>query len=232
MSQMNSISLTQSDVDERTFISQVYLWMTAALVVTAIVAAWIASDVLVIYRLMRGPVFWILIIAELGVVVALSALINRMSAAVATIAFFVYAALNGVTLSLIFLIYTDASITATFFVTAATFGAMSAYGYFTKRDLTAFRSFLIMGLIGFVIASIVNLFLNSSTIYWIITYVGILIFVGLTAYDTQKIKRLAASGLEAGEIERKASILGALTLYLDFINLFLLLLRVLGARRR
>lgn len=232
MSQLNSMSLTQADIDERTFISQVYLWMTAALVVTAIVAAWIASDVLFIYQLVNGPVFWILLIGELGAVVALTILIKRMSAAVATIVFFAYAALNGVTLSLIFLIYTDASITTTFLVTAVTFGAMSAYGYFTKRDLTAFRSFLIMGLIGFVIASVVNLFLNSTTVYWIITYVGILIFVGLTAYDTQKIKRLAASGWAAGDAERKASILGALTLYLDFINLFLLLLRVLGTRRR
>jgi uncharacterized protein len=232
MSQLNSIGITQTEIDERTFISQVYLWMTTALVVTAIVAAWISSNTLLVYQLVGSPLFWILLIGELVMVFGLTLLIRRMSATVATLVFFVYAALNGVTLSLIFLVYTDASITSTFLVTAATFGAMSIYGYFTKRDLTVFRSFLIMGLIGFVIASIVNLFLNSTTVYWIITYIGILIFVGLTAYDTQKLKRLASGGFASGEMERKASILGALTLYLDFINLFLLLLRVLGARRR
>jgi uncharacterized protein len=232
MSQLNSIGITQTEIDERTFISQVYLWMTTALVVTAIVAAWISSNTLLVYQLVGSPLFWILLIGELVMVFGLTLLIRRMSATVATLVFFVYAALNGVTLSLIFLVYTDASITSTFLVTAATFGAMSIYGYFTKRDLTVFRSFLIMGLIGFVIASIINLFLNSTTVYWIITYIGILIFVGLTAYDTQKLKRLASGGFASGEMERKASILGALTLYLDFINLFLLLLRVLGARRR
>jgi FtsH-binding integral membrane protein len=232
MSQVNSIGITQTEIDERTFISQVYLWMTTALVVTAIVAAWISSNTLLVYQLVGSPLFWILLIGELVMVFGLTLLIRRMSATVATLVFFVYAALNGVTLSLIFLVYTDASITSTFLVTAATFGAMSIYGYFTKRDLTVFRSFLIMGLIGFVIASIINLFLNSTTVYWIITYIGILIFVGLTAYDTQKLKRLASGGFASGEMERKASILGALTLYLDFINLFLLLLRVLGARRR
>ncbi len=232
MSQLNSIGITQTEIDERTFISQVYLWMTTALVVTAIVAAWISSNTLFVYQLVGSSLFWILLIGELVMVFGLTLFIRRMSATVATLVFFGYAALNGVTLSLIFLVYTDASITSTFLVTAATFGAMSIYGYFTKRDLTVFRSFLIMGLIGFVIASIVNLFLNSTTVYWIITYIGILIFVGLTAYDTQKLKRLASGGFAGGEMERKASILGALTLYLDFINLFLLLLRVLGARRR
>src|SRR5512135_484447 len=232
MSQLNTIDVTQTGIDERTLVSQVYLWMTTALVITAVIAAWVSSNTLFIYRLVSGPIFWILLIGELGLVVVLTALIKRMSPAVATLVFFAYAALNGVTLSLIFLIYTDASITSTFLVTAATFGATSAYGYFTKRDLTSLGSFLVMGLIGFIIASVVNLFLQSTTIYWILTYLGILIFVGLTAYDTQKIKRMAAGGLTGADIERKASILGALTLYLDFINLFLLLLRVLGVRRR
>ena len=231
MSQLNTFDVTQTEVDERAFISQVYLWMTTALVVTALVAAWIASDALFVYRLVSSPLFYILLIGELVAVIALSALINRMSAALATLVFFGYAALNGVTLSLIFLVYTDASITSTFLVAAATFGATSAYGYFTKRDLTGLGGFFVMGLIGFVIASIVNLFLQSTTVYWIITYLGILIFVGLTAYDTQKIKQMAVSGAAGGDAERKASILGALRLYLDFINLFLLLLRVLGRRR-
>jgi FtsH-binding integral membrane protein len=231
MSQLNSISVTESEADERAFISQVYLWMTSALVVTALVAAWVSSNPRAVTSLLRGPLFFILLIAELLVVIALTALINRMSTTVATLVFFGYAALNGVTLSLIFLIYTDASITSTFLVTAATFAATSAYGFFTKRDLTSLGGFLVMGLIGFVIASIVNIFLQSTTVYWIITYLGILIFVGLTAYDTQKIKRMATGGIAGGDAERKASILGALRLYLDFINLFLLLLRVLGRRR-
>ena len=231
MSQYNVLDLSRAEVDERTFISQVYLWMATALVVTAIVAAAIATDTRLVVEIVTSPLFWVLLIGELALVFVLGLFINRMSAAAATITFFGYAALNGVTLSMIFLIFTDASITSTFLVTAGTFGLMSAYGYFTKRDLTSWRNLLFMGLIGFIIASVVNLFFNSSTVYWIITYGGILVFVGLTAYDTQKIKRMASGGVMSNEQERKASILGALTLYLDFINLFLLLLRVLGGRR-
>ena len=232
MSQPNVIGLTQSEVDERTFISQVYLWMTIALVVTAIVAAWVATDLRLVADIFSSPLFFVLLIGELAMVVLLGLFINRMSATVATVAFFAYAALNGVTFSIIFLVFTDSSITSTFLVTAGTFGLMSAYGYFTKRDLTRWGNLLLMGLIGFILASVVNLFLRSSAVYWIVTYGGILLFVGLTAYDTQKIKRMAAAGFTTGEVERKASIIGALTLYLDFINLFLLLLQVLGGRRR
>jgi len=231
MSQLNAIGLTQAEIDERTFISQVYLWMATALVVTAVIAALVANDIAFVVQIYSSGLIWVFFIGELALVVALGALINRLSAPVATMLFFGYAALNGVTLSIIFLAYTDASIASTFLVTAGTFGAMSVYGFFTKRDLTTIGNFLVMGLLGFVIASVVNLFLRSEAIYWITTYAGILIFVGLTAYDTQKIKRMASGGIAEGEVARKASILGALTLYLDFINLFLLLLRVMGRRR-
>jgi FtsH-binding integral membrane protein len=231
MSQIRSYELTQAELDERTFISQVYLWMTTALVVTAVVAAAVATDLNFVLSMFSSGLIWIFFIAEIGLVVVLGAAINRLSAPVATAIFFGYAALNGLTLSVIFWAYTDASIVSTFMVTAVTFGVMSLYGYTTRRDLTSIGNLLLMGLIGFLIASVVNLFLRSEAIYWIVTYAGILIFVGLTAYDTQKIKRMAASGFADGEVARKASILGALRLYLDFINLFLLLLRVMGRRR-
>ena len=230
MSQIRPFEVTQTEIEERTFISQVYLWMASALVVTAIVAAAVANDTRFVVSMVSGGLFWVFVIGELGLVLALGALIRRMSATVATVMFFAYAALNGVTLSLIFLVYTDASIASTFMITAFTFGAMSIYGYTTKRDLTTVGNLLAMGLLGFLIASIVNLFLRSEAIYWITTYIGIVIFVGLTAYDTQKIKRLASGGVD-NEVARKASILGALTLYLDFVNLFLLLLRLFGRRR-
>jgi FtsH-binding integral membrane protein len=171
-----------------------------------------------------------LIIAELALVFAMSFFINKLSAVAATGMFYAYAVLTGLALSPIFLVYTHGSIASTFFVTGGTFGAMAAYGYFTKRDLTSMGGFLIMGLIGLILASVVNLFLKSSALMWMTTYIGILIFVGLTAYDTQKIKNMAYS-VESEEDRRKLGIIGALTLYLDFINLFLKLLRVLGRRR-
>jgi FtsH-binding integral membrane protein len=172
-------------------------------------------------------VFYGLMIGELALVIALSAAINRLSAAVATFMFIAYSALNGITLSVIFLVYTADSISSTFLVTAGMFGAMSAYGYMTRRDLTSWGSFLFMGLIGVVIASVVNIFMRNNSVSWIISGVGVIVFTGLTAYDTWKIKALAAGGAEG----RKPAILGALTLYLDFINLFLMLLRFLGRRR-
>jgi FtsH-binding integral membrane protein len=160
----------------------------------------------------------------------LSEAVQRMSANTATFVFLMYALVNGLTLSVIFLVYTLGSIASTFFVTAATFGVMSAYGYFTKTDLTKMGNILFMALIGLIIASLVNIFLNNSTLYWIITYAGVLIFVGLTAYDTQKIKEMNIIGNEGTEEDQKEAIMGALTLYLDFINLFLYLLRILGNR--
>jgi len=154
-----------------------------------------------------------------------------MSPAVATMVFFIYAGLTGVTFSVLFMIYTASSIASTFFVTAVTFGGMSAYGYMTKRDLSSWGSFLFMGLFGIIIASVVNIFMQSTALYWAVTYAGVLIFVGLTAYDTQKIKRMGASIDSSSDDGRRMAILGALNLYLDFINLFLMLLRIMGNRR-
>jgi FtsH-binding integral membrane protein len=173
--------------------------------------------------------FFGLIIAELAVVFILSAAIQRMPFWLSTTMFLGYSLLNGLTLSLIFVIYTRESIASTFFVTAGTFAVMSVYGFTTKRDLTSIGNLLFMALIGFLIASIVNIFLASSALYWVLTFAGVLIFVGLTAYDTQKIKNLAAQGADEAGAHRLA-ISGALALYLDFINLFLLLLRIFGRR--
>jgi len=172
-----------------------------------------------------------LFVVQIGLVGWLSVRIEHMSAATATSIFVGYTALTGLTLSSIFLVYTAESLASTFFISAGTFGAMSLYGYTTKRDLTGMGSFMMMGLIGIIIASVVNIFLESTMVYWITTYIGIIIFVGLTAYDTQKIKNMSGAALQGSEIEQKGAVMGALALYLDFINLFLLLLRVLGKRR-
>jgi FtsH-binding integral membrane protein len=211
--------------------NQVYAWMTAGLLVTGAIAMFVASSPALISLIFGVPfLFFGLIIAELALVWILSANIGRMAPATATAMFLGYSALNGLTLSAIFLAYTSASIASTFFVTAGTFGAMSAVGYFTKRDLSGMGGFLFMALIGLILASIVNIFWANSTLYWIITYAGVLIFVALTAYDTQKIKNMIA-GVRDETGERRVAIFGALTLYLDFINLFLFLLRILGNRR-
>ena len=214
------------------FVRRVYNWMAAGLALTGLVALFTASSPALLELVFGNRlVFYALILGELGLVIALGAAINRLSAAAATGMFLFYSALNGITMAAIFLVYTRASIATTFFVTAATFGAMSLYGLVTKKDLTSWGSFLFMGLIGVVIASIVNIFLKSEMIYWVSTFCGILVFVGLTAYDTRKIKAMAGGGFADDEAARKGAILGALTLYLDFINLFLLLLRLFGRRR-
>jgi len=213
------------------FIRRVYNWMALGLAVTAIVALYAVNSGL-IFRLLGNPmIMLLLIVGEFGLVIALSAAIGRFQSSTALFMFFAYSFLNGLTLSTIFLIYTKASIANTFFVTAGTFAAMSLYGYTTKRDLTSIGSFLMMGLIGIIIASFVNFFFRSPAIYWLITYAGIAVFVGLTAYDAQKIKEMAYAGFSGSEDERKGAVIGALRLYLDFINLFLLLLRIFGSRR-
>ena len=200
--------------------------------ITGIVAMLTVRSEMMLELIFGGRIVYVgLIIAQLGLVVWLSARIAAMSAMTATMIFVGYSILTGVTLSAIFLVYTASSISSTFLVSAGTFGAMCAYGWMTKRDLTSMGGFMTMGLFGVVIASVVNMFFNNSTIYWITTYVGILIFVGLTAYDVQKIKAMSVVALEGGESEQKGAILGALRLYLDFINLFLLLLRVIGKRK-
>ena len=215
-----------------TFFRKVYLWMTAGLAITALASFLMLSSASA-QQLIFGNrmVFYGLIFAELGLVIAMSAAINRISAATATLMFLGYSALNGVTFAAIFLLYTNSSIASAFLVTAGTFGAMSVYGYATKRDLTGFGSFLFMGLVGIIIASVVNIFLQSEMIYWVTSYIGVFVFVGLTAYDTQKIKQIGQAGFASEEARHKAAILGALRLYLDFINLFLMLLRIMGNRR-
>ena len=210
-------------------ITRVFGWMGLGLGITAVSAMAVIQTGL--YRMMlQGPMYWVLFAAELGLVVYLSARIRQMSVATATAAFLGYSALNGVTLSLIFLMYTSASIAMTFFITAGMFGGMFLYGWKTKRDLTSMGGLMTMGLIGFILASVVNIFLQSPMLYWISTYAGVAIFVGLTAWDAQKIKRLSATRMDA-ETHEKMALLGALTLYLDFINLFFLMLRILGDRR-
>lgn len=222
----------QVAVDSNAFLRSVYNWMTLGLALTGVIAWFMASSPALYQPIFGNPIlFYGLIIGELGLVIALSAAINRLSATAATAMFLVYAALNGVTMSAIFLVYTRSSIAVTFFVTAATFGAMSLYGYLTKRDLSSLGSFCFMGLIGVVIASLVNIFLKSPAVYWVTTGCGVIVFVGLTAYDTFKIKQFARQGFGDAASERKGVILGALTLYLDFINLFLMLLRLFGNSR-
>ena len=212
---------------------KVYTWMTLALAVTGLTAYYCSLNFEVINAIASNSlVFWGLIIAQLGAVMYLSARIYHMSLTTAAIVFLLYAVLTGVTFSFIFLVYTMESIASTFFITAGTFGAMSLVGYFIKKDLSAIGRFLIMALIGLIIASIVNIFLQSSGLTLICTYAGVLIFSGLTAYDTQKIKQMfLMHGAEMNESTMKLALMGSLTLYLDFINLFLYLLRIFGDRK-
>ncbi len=232
---MASYSLPQTQVQARVngFIRSVYNWMAVGLGLTGFVALYVSSSESLIRLIFSNQIlFFGLIIAELAMVFYLSARVQKIQASTATALFVIYAALNGITLSFIFLVYTRSSITSTFFICAATFVACSVYGMITKRDLTSLGGFMMMGLIGIIIASVVNMFVRSTGMSMIISYIGVLVFVGLTAYDTQKLKNMAMTqpdGLDAGVI-RKGAILGALSLYLDFINLFLMLLRILGNR--
>lgn len=217
---------------QNSFVARVYNWMGLGLATTALVALMTAASPPLLNLIVGSQfIFLGLILGELGLVIALSGAITRLQATTAAMMFFLYSALNGLTLSVIFLAYTSTSIANTFFVTAGTFGLMSLYGYATKRDLTSWGSFLFMGLIGIVLASIVNLFMRSEAIYWLVTYAGVIVFVGLSAYDAQMIKQMAAYGFGDEESERKSAVIGALRVYLDFINLFLLLLNIFGRRR-
>ncbi len=218
--------------EQQRFMVRVYNWMTAGLAVTGVLAFYVSNSETMMNIVHGNPVVPIvLIVAQLGLVVYLSGWIQKMSASQATGIFMLYAGLTGLTFSFIFIAYTTSSITSAFLVTAGTFAAMSFYGYTTKKDLTSMGSFLFMGLIGIIIASLVNMFLQNEMMHWIITYAGVLIFVGLTAYDTQKIKNMNILGNEGTDEDTKEAIIGALTLYLDFINLFLMLLRIMGDRR-
>ncbi len=227
------IQKTQANVRVNEFIRSVYNWMAIGLSLTGFVAFYVSNSETLL-RLIFGNrlVFFGLIIGELILVFYLSARVQKMQASTATGVFMLYAALNGATLASIFLIYTRSSITSTFFVCAATFVTCSIYGMTTKRDLTSLGGFMTMGLIGIIIASVANMFFRSSGMSMIISYIGVIVFVGLTAYDTQKLKTMALTqpaDLNSGA-RRKGAILGALALYLDFINLFLMLLRILGNR--
>ena len=233
---MDSISLPKqrTGVLVNDFVRSVYNWMCIGLALTGFIAYYVSTNE-AMTRLIFGNsiIFFALIIAELGMVFAISGMINKMSAGTATALFVIYSALNGVTLSFIFLVYARSSIVSTFFVCSATFLACSIYGWTTKKDLTSLGGFLMMGLFGIIIASVVNMFIRSSAMSMIVSYIGVLVFVGLTAYDTQKLKNMAMTqpaGLD-GAVVRKGAIMGALSLYLDFINLFLMLLRIFGGGR-
>ena len=236
----SSTSTAIIDQGLRAYMLRVYNYMGSALLVTGIVALLTFKlSVLSLSPLTFSPLgnslynsglAWIVMLAPLGVVLYMSFGIRKMSASKAQTTFWIFAALMGLSLSSILLVYTGLSVTRVFFISSATFGAMSIYGYTTKRDLTKLGSFLMMGLIGIIIASLVNIFLKSSMMYFAISIIGVLIFVGLTAYDTQKIKNMYAAS-DSGELMGKKAVMGALTLYLDFINLFIMLLRLFGQRR-
>lgn len=227
-----AISKEAALAETQRFFVKVYGWMSLALIVTGLVAIWAASNDDGVSILANSRWFFIgFLILEFALVAFLVGWIMKMSSQSATLIFILYSILNGFTLSIVFLVYTAESIASTFFITAGTFAIMSIYGYFTKSDLTKLGNLLLMGLIGLIIASAVNMFYQNETLYWITTYAGILIFIGLIAYDTQKIKNLNIIGNEGTDEDKKEAIIGALTLYLDFINLFLKLLRLLGKRK-
>ena len=217
---------------EADFMQKVYLWMTFALTLTGFVAYRTTQSEFLLELIFSSSFGFIgLILAELALVFWISSGIQRMSSNMAIGLFLLYSVLNGMTLSVLLIAYTGASVASTFFITAGMFGAMSVYGYTTKQDLSSWGNLLFMALIGLILASVVNIYLQSSGLYWLINYIGVLVFVGLTAYDTQKIKQIAAQVIVESEEGRKVAILGALTLYLDFINMFIFMLRILGNRR-
>lgn len=216
----------------RAFLQRVHLFMSLGLGATGLVALLVASSPAALALVFGNPVvFPVLLVAELGLVLAFGPVAARVSASTAAAMFFSYAALSGVTFSAIFLRYTAGSIGATFLVTGGAFAGLSIYGATTKRDLSSIGSFCVMGLWGLILASIVNIFLGSPMLYWLTTFAGVIVFTGLTAYDTAKLKELGAQAGD-GEAHAKLALQGALVLYLDFINLFLMLLRIFGNRRR
>jgi hypothetical protein len=213
---------------ERTFIRSVYAWMFGGLLLTAAASLWVVSSQSMQQLIFGTPLRWVLIIGELGLVMFLSFRITKMSPAAAASSFLVFSLLNGLTLSVIFLVYSQASIAQAFLTAAGMFGAMSVYGMVTHRDLTSWGSFFFMGLIGVVICSVINIFLHSSALGFAVSFIGVFVFLGLTAYDTQKLKSYAT----APQLRENLAVYGALALYLDFINLFLMLLRLFGGNRR
>lgn len=235
----NDFELKNLSVDEQLSMSsafpvlmrKVYVWMTLALVITGFTAYGVATSPGVLQLIFGNQIlFWGMIIAELALVIGVSAAINRLSLTTATLMFILYSVINGALFSSIFLIYTASSIATVFFITAGTFGVMALIGYTTKTDLTSIGKYLFMALTGLIIATLVNMFIKSEGFTYILSYIGVFIFVGLTAYDSQKIKQMLLQAPDAGESAQKIALLGALTLYLDFINLFLYLLRIFGRR--
>jgi len=240
-----SKTIDQTMVDEglRAYMLKVYNYMTTGLILTGLIA-WFFGKASIITNdygqlvgltslgetLFYSPLKWLIMLAPLGFVFYLSARMHKMSLSKAQITFWIYSAIMGLSLSWIFIVFTNISIVRVFFISAATFGAMSLFGYTTKRDLTKLGGFLFMGLIGIIIASLVNMFIGSTALQFAISIIGVLVFVGLTAYDTQKIKNMYYAG-DSSDIEGKKALMGALRLYLDFINLFILLLQLFGQRR-
>ncbi len=226
---------TGADIDQglRSYMLSVYNYMAIAVALTGLASfgmfTWMSNDPQIANTLFQSPLKWVVMLAPLGFVLVLSFGIHKMSTTTAQLVFWTYAAVTGVSISWILLVYTQQSVAQTFFVTAAAFASLSLYGYTTKRDLSGIGSFLIMGLFGIIIASVVNIFLGSSALQFAISVLGVLIFAGLTAYDTQRIKEMYFEGDSSDTMTRKA-IMGALTLYLDFINLFMFLLQFLGNR--
>jgi hypothetical protein len=226
----------QSQALAKTFLANVFSWMFLALAVTALVSYTVSGNesfMQLMFNMETGGMSlmgWIIMLSPLGLVFWMSMGFNKMSAPTLTLVFMLYSILMGLSLSFIFLAYTSASIAKTFVIASGMFGLMALVGYTTKTDLSKFGSLMMMGLVGIIIASVVNFFLQSSTMDYIISFVGVLVFTGLTAYDVQKLKRIGASAMTQGEGMRKITIMGALTLYLDFINLFLFLLRFFGNR--
>lgn len=223
---------TATDVAVSALFKSVYMQMAAALSITGLVAYFLSqSQDFWLFLANNTSMIWVVLIAQIVLVIWLSARFTRMSMTTATLLFILYSAMMGVTMSTIFMVYTMSSIASVFFITAGMFLVMSLLGYFTRMDLTRLESVLFMALIGVIIASLVNIFLKSEMLYWVVSYVAVVVFVGLTAYDTQKIKQMLVEYGEVDEMGYKLALFGALTLYLDFINLFLYLLRIFGDRR-
>ncbi len=220
---------TSAEVQSQ-FFAKVFSWMFVALAITGLTAYTVSTNASWMETIYYTNLKWLVMLAPLGMVFLISGRLDRFNAMTTTILFFVFAVLMGISMSYIFMIYTASSITSTFFICSATFGSMAAIGYFTKRDLTKMGSFLYMALIGLIITSVVNWFIGSSTIYWLSSVFGILIFTGLTIYDTKRLKEMAHLYVNDEEMMQKGAIFGALSLYLNFINLFIYLLRFFGGR--
>lgn len=230
---MERVITTTHETAQIRVVHKAYLWMACALFVTAFVSLFTVSTPSFLEWLFSNRfIFFGLLFGELGLVIFLSARINRLAFQTAFLFFMLYAVLNGITLSPIFLLYTTSSLATTFFATAGMYGVVAGYGYITDKDLTTIGSISFMGLIGILLATVLNIFFKSPSATWLITYIGILVFCGLTAYDTQKLKSITATASDNPDAVKKYALLGALALYLDFINLFLFILRIFGRRRK